>query len=61
MVQTHQSLIERQQINEVLGSILSEQEFSKLRKQIKIIEPKVGLFWKTVSAEAGIYSNRQAS
>ncbi|MGK7954195.1 MAG: ABC transporter transmembrane domain-containing protein [Crocosphaera sp.] len=55
MVQTHQSLIDRQQINEVLGYALSEQEFFKLQKQIKIIEPKVGLFWETVSAEAGIY------
>ncbi|MDJ0658018.1 MAG: peptidase domain-containing ABC transporter [Crocosphaera sp.] len=55
MVQIHNSVISHNQINEVLGITLSEQEFSHLRQQIKLIEPSVGLFWEPTKAEAGLY------
>ncbi len=55
MVQIHNPVISRNQLNKVLGCTLSEKEFSRLRQQIKLIEPEVGLFWETTQAEAGLY------
>ncbi|MDJ0842823.1 ABC transporter transmembrane domain-containing protein [Crocosphaera sp.] len=55
MVQINNTVISRNQINEVLGVTLSEKEFSHLQQQIKFIKPSVGLFWETTNAEAGIY------
>ncbi len=55
MVQINNPLISRNQLNEALGCTLSEQEFSHLRQQIRLIEPPVGLFWETTNAEAGLY------
>ena len=49
------SKISRQQISHVLGYSFSESEFSDYLQQIKIIKPKVGKFWQTEEAEAGIY------
>ena len=47
--------ISRQQVADVLGYAFSESEFSSCLKQIKIVTPKVGLFWESATAEAGIY------
>ena len=47
--------ISRQQIGDVLGHNFSESEFSNCLQQIKIIKPKVGKFWQTEGAEAGVY------
>ncbi|MGK7883735.1 MAG: ABC transporter transmembrane domain-containing protein [Crocosphaera sp.] len=55
MVQINNPLISLKQLNEALGCTLSEQEFSNLRQQIRLIEPAVGLFWETTNAEAGLY------
>ncbi len=49
------SKISRQQISDVLGHTFSESEFSNCLPQIKTIKPKVGLFWQTTEAEAGVY------
>ena len=49
------SKISRQQISNVLGHTFSETELSNCLKRIKTIQPKVGLFWQTTEAEAGIY------
>ena len=49
------SLISRQQLTDILGYSFSEKEFNRCLKQIKFLEPKVGLFWETESAEAGVY------
>ncbi len=49
------SKISRQQISDVLGHTFSESEFVKCLQQIKTIKPKVGKFWQTAGAEAGIY------
>lgn len=55
MVQIHNSVISRNQIDEALGYSFSEQEFSHLRSKIKLIEPAVGLFWEANNTEAGLY------
>ena len=55
MVQIRNPLISRHQLTQALGYSLSEQEFSQLQPQIKIIEPQVGLFWDATQAEAGLY------
>jgi ATP-binding cassette subfamily B protein len=47
--------ISRQQISDVLGHSFSESEFANYRQQIKTIKPKVGQFWQTTGAEAGVY------
>ncbi|MGB5635704.1 MAG: cysteine peptidase family C39 domain-containing protein, partial [Waterburya sp.] len=49
------SKISRQQISNVLGYTFSESEFSNCLQQIKTIKPKVGKFWQTEGAEAGVY------
>jgi len=54
MVQ-NKSDISRQQISDVLGYTFSESEFSDCLQHLKIIKPKVGKFWQTESAEAGVY------
>ncbi len=45
----------RQQLVDVLGYPLSEQEFSSCLKQIKFLEPKVGPFWQAADAKVGVY------
>ncbi len=46
----------RQQLEEMLSQVLSEQEFSNCFKQIEIQKPTAGkCFWQTVDAPAGIY------
>ncbi len=49
------SKISRQQISNVLGHTFSESEFANCLQQIKTIKPKVGKFWQTAGAEAGVY------
>ncbi|NES86740.1 MAG: cyclic nucleotide-binding domain-containing protein, partial [Moorea sp. SIO2B7] len=49
------SIISRQQLSDLLCCSFSEKEFKGFLKQIKFLEPKVGLFWETESAEAGVY------
>lgn len=49
------SKVSCQQISDVLGHTFSKSEFSSFRQQIKKIEPKVGKFWQSEEAEAGIY------
>jgi ATP-binding cassette subfamily B protein len=49
------SKISRQQISNVLGHSFSESEFANYLQQIKTIKPKVGKFWQTTGAEAGVY------
>ena len=49
------SKVDRQQISDVLGHTFSESEFSNCLQQIKTIFPKVGKFWQSEGAEAGIY------
>ncbi len=49
------SKISRQQISDVLGHTFSESEFAECLQQIKTMKPKVGKFWQTAGAEAGIY------
>ena len=49
------SLISPQQLSKTLGHNLTEAEVSSCFKQIKCLEPKVGQFWQTTDAEAGIY------
>jgi predicted double-glycine peptidase len=49
------SKISSQQISAVLGHAFSEAEFAECLQQIKIVKPKVGKFWQTMGAEAGIY------
>jgi HlyB family type I secretion system ABC transporter len=49
------SKISRQQISDVLGHSFSEPEFANYLQQIKAIQPKVGKFWQTTGAEAGVY------
>ena len=44
-----------QQFRELLGHSLSDQEYVQYLPQIKIIQPKVGLFWQAKEAEAGVY------
>lgn len=45
-----------QQLAQILGQALSEQELSNCFKQIDILEPKTGSrFWQSVDANAGIY------
>ena len=56
MVQnTSNSVISRQQLTNILGCEISPQELSRCQSQIKYLEPKVGKFWQTDNAEAGIY------
>ena len=52
---TSNSLISPQQLTNILGHHLSELELSRCLKQIKYLEPKVGQFWQTADAEAGVY------
>ncbi len=47
--------VSRQQLTDTLGYPLSEQEFNSCRSQIKILSPKLGRFWQSSEAEAGIY------
>lgn len=47
--------ISRQQLTDTLGHDLTQQEFSGCLKKIKSLAPKVGLFWQSTEAEAGIY------
>ena len=54
MVQ-HLSKISCQQISDVLGHNFSESEFFNCLQQIKTIKPKVGKFWQTEGAEAGVF------
>jgi HlyB family type I secretion system ABC transporter len=49
------SKISRQQIIDVLGHTFSESEFANYLPQIKTIKPKVGKFWQTAGAEAGVF------
>ncbi|WP_019507696.1 peptidase domain-containing ABC transporter [Pleurocapsa sp. PCC 7319] len=49
------SKVSRQQINDILGHTFSESEFSNCLQQLKTIKPKVGKFWETTGAEAGVY------
>ena len=49
------SKVSRQQIGDVLGHTFSKSEFSNFLQQIKRIEPKVGKFWQSEEAEAGVY------
>ena len=49
------SKVSRQQISDVLGHTFSESEFSNFLQQIKTVEPKVGKFWQSEEAQAGIY------
>ncbi|MDJ0732597.1 MAG: peptidase domain-containing ABC transporter [Nostocaceae cyanobacterium] len=49
------SIISRQQVADILGYSFSESEFNSFYQQIKVREPKVGLFWQASDAEAGIY------
>lgn len=49
------SKISRQQISDVLGHTFSASEFSNFLQQIKSVSPKVGKFWQSEGAEAGIY------
>jgi ATP-binding cassette subfamily B protein len=49
------ALVSRQQLINILGYPLSEPEFSNCFKQIKFLEPKVGQFWQSANAEAGVY------
>ncbi len=49
------SKISRQQMSHVLGYNFSESEFSSCLQQLQIIKPKVGKFWQTEGAEAGVY------
>jgi HlyB family type I secretion system ABC transporter len=49
------SRVSRQQISDVLGYTFAESEFTNCLQQIKTIKPKVGKFWQTTGAEAGIY------
>jgi hypothetical protein len=48
-------LISTQQLVNTLGHRLSQPELSRCLKQIKYLEPKVGQFWQTTDAEAGVY------
>ena len=47
--------ISRQQMSSVLGHTLSELDFKKCLSQTKIIKPKIGKFWQSEGAEAGVY------
>ena len=47
--------ISRQQLTDTLGHDLTQKEFSGCLKKIKSLAPKVGLFWQSTEAEAGIY------
>jgi HlyB family type I secretion system ABC transporter len=47
--------VSRQQISDVLGYAFAESEFTDCLQQLKTIKPKVGKFWQTAGAEAGIY------
>ena len=47
--------ISSQQLRDTLGHSFNDAEFSRILKQIKFIEPKVGQFWQAEQAEAGIY------
>lgn len=49
------SSISRQKFSDVLGYAFPESEFSNYVKQIKFVEPKIGQFWQSDDAEAGIY------
>ncbi len=49
------SQVSRQQISDVLGHTFSESEFANCLQKIKTIKPKVGKFWQTAGAEAGVY------
>ena len=49
------SKVSHQQISDVLGHTFSESEFANCLQQIKTIKPKVGKFWQTAGAEAGVY------
>lgn len=45
-----------QQLTQILGQTLSEQELSHYLKQIEILEPSIGkCFWQTADANQGIY------
>ncbi|ACK68876.1 cyclic nucleotide-regulated ABC bacteriocin/lantibiotic exporter [Gloeothece citriformis PCC 7424] len=56
MVQnTTDTLISHQQLQQTLGYAIKAADYAKYLKQIKILEPKVGRFWQTENAEAGIY------
>ncbi|NEP48753.1 MAG: ATP-binding cassette domain-containing protein [Moorea sp. SIO3C2] len=47
--------ISSQLLRDTLGHSFNDAEFSRILKQIKFIEPKVGQFWQAEQAEAGIY------
>ena len=49
------SKIDCQKISDVLEHNFSDLEFANFLSQIKTIEPKVGKFWQSEGAEAGIY------
>jgi ATP-binding cassette subfamily B protein len=50
------SIISHQQLDGILGYSLSEEEFHRCCQQLKILEPKMGMFWQATTAEAGIYA-----
>ncbi|NEQ81524.1 MAG: hypothetical protein F6K26_15095 [Moorea sp. SIO2I5] len=47
--------ISSQLLRDTLGQEFNDAKFSRILKQIKFIEPKVGQFWQAEQAEAGIY------
>ncbi|MCF2152118.1 peptidase domain-containing ABC transporter [Desmonostoc muscorum LEGE 12446] len=47
--------ISPQQLAKILGYSLGKEEFFNCLPQIQFIEPKVGKFWQTTDAKAGIY------
>lgn len=50
------SALSKQQLNQVLGQVVSEQELAKCFQLIEIIEPTVGKrLWQTAETSAGIY------
>ena len=50
-----EQLISLQQLNDILGNSLSQEEFQRCLKQAKSLKPKVGKFWQGSNVEPGIY------
>ncbi|MGK7943532.1 MAG: peptidase domain-containing ABC transporter [Microcystaceae cyanobacterium] len=55
MIMQSQTILSKRQLSDIIGYSVSEKEYKQSLRQIKIIEPKVGLFWQSNTAEAGIY------
>ena len=51
----NEPLISPEQLNNVLGYSLSEDEFQSCLQQAKFLQPKVGKFWQGTEVKAGIY------